>query len=289
MIKLVPTREITLNVCQGIGDIIWVYQKFCHHFSKINFNIMTIGEENELQTRAKDFLHLLPQVGFVKTVSVTTEEYMKVVEREWSMYDIVPYYDFKKSHDYSCNLSLEKGKRLEKIDPDYYCASSLSFPYDNFKDLEDYVLVYVSGSTKRNNCWKIAQWKTFIRGFYDKYDLKCPLLLIGARYDEETQTDLLEELSELNITCKIKIDSDPKQVLGIIKKSKVFLAYQSGLSILADHFDVKQVMMYYDWLEKLMYSWSKLQNIKLGRYRPFIWSDPRFVLDSLKSDFLKDK
>jgi hypothetical protein len=280
MIKVVPARdEITLNVCQGIGDIMWVYQKFCWHFRKINFNIMTVGNADTIQTRAKEFLKIFPQVGKVETISVTGNCYEKTANTYCPMSDI--FKSDLKTFDYACNHPLEQGIRIEDIDP-YACASSISVPFIPYIK-KDYVLAYVSGSTKnsaKHGSWELCDWFDFISLFYEKFNITTPLVLIGANYDREVQTELSKMLIKNKIESSVHIDLEPKTVTGIIKNAKIFLAYQSGLSILADMLDTKQVMLYYHWLEKLMYSWCKKDHID-SIYQPFLWSDPAKIVSRL--------
>ncbi len=73
------------------------------------------------------------------------------------------------------------------------------------------------------------------------------------------------------------IDSYPGNVMHILKNSKLYLGYQSGLNIMADNMDVKQVIMYYSMLEKMKYTWCKKENIGKTFYADMFSSPPREV------------
>jgi ADP-heptose:LPS heptosyltransferase len=63
----------------------------------------------------------------------------------------------------------------------------------------------------------------------------------------------------------------PIKLLYVLKNSKFFIGYQSGLNVLADNLNVPQLMLYLPFLEKMLYSWPKKQNIESGIYNAAIF------------------
>ena len=56
----ISNSEITIQVCQGIGDIFWVYQKFAPYFDKINFRCLNYSRQRN-RNKIIELAHLLPQ------------------------------------------------------------------------------------------------------------------------------------------------------------------------------------------------------------------------------------
>lgn len=293
-------RSITLNGCMGIGDLVWVYQKFANHVDGINFNIAQLNRkagdatDAKLQTRATEFLKLLPKVTNVGTVDVSASAYERLAHNYFPMSPIMDL--FKQGSDgpfdYACNGPLDNGIRIEDIDKEYSVQTDvpilctyapLAFPIGEF------ITVYVSGSTRfpevRRLCqlWTEDVWAQFIRLFYDKYKLNNPILIIGASYDREAAVLLEQNLKNYGIRTHTYIDSQAYNITYILKNSVCFIGYQSGLNILADILDVKQIMLYFPKFESgLINSWCKLRNKENGIYNAdFFSKTPAQVLDKL--------
>jgi len=289
-------KIITLNVCQGIGDIIWVYQKFSPYFDRINFNICTIPNgDPKIQTRAENFLYLLPKVGYISYKELLHHQYERLCHKKFPIDAIIKRWARgKRLFDYGCNYPLEKGIRIEDIDSKYPISYNLGFNFKPFAPLvrKKYIVVYISGSTENpavieQGAWDLNKWMQFVEGFYLRYDSKRPIVLIGASYDQKIQNEFSTMLWDKGIKNELYIDLDPAHVIYIIKNAQAYVGYQSGLSILADLFDVKQVMLYYSWLEKLMYAWPKNKNIKCKRYNAFLWNTPvECIINQLPSKFI---
>src|SRR5262249_13934161 len=117
-------KEVTLNVCQGVGDIFWVYQKFAPHVDVINFNIACLpdldrDDNKTVSLRATSFLKLLPQVEAVDFIIIPSEQYDRLANGYHSM---IPLMAAMKEgspgpFNYACNRPLEDGIRIEDIDP----------------------------------------------------------------------------------------------------------------------------------------------------------------------------
>jgi ADP-heptose:LPS heptosyltransferase len=293
-------RSITLNVCQGVGDIFWVYQKFAPHFDEINFCISQIPDGViKLQTRAVDFLRLLPKVNDVTSQIVSSDQYLHIANGRWSMKQIIDDYNNKgiKKFDYACNNHLENGIRLEEIDPEYEIEETVDMKSQYLPmpcQQKKYLTVYVSGGTlvpevaKYNHLWDLPKWKNFIQRFCDKYNLDMPIVLIGASYDQQAVTQLSDMLKQTGMKTYSYIDALASNVAYILKNSFAYIGYQSGLNIIADNYDVKQAMMYFPSLRSMMYAWCKKRNKENGIfYADTFDKSPDKVIDDMVLDLPK--
>jgi hypothetical protein len=287
-------KTLTLNVCQGVGDIFWVYQKFAPHVDRIHFRICHLdGGDPKIQNRAVEFLKLLPNVVDVGSMVVPPERYERLAHGRFDMRPILEGWRLgtKLDWDYACNDALESGTRLDEIDPEIPIQETVPIRCDYAPlafEPGEYVAVYVSGSTKNNDvrkmgAWSVHDWFEFVRGLYARYKLDAPVILIGASYDRAAQDEMEGLLLSVGFRVAKYIDSCPGNVTYLLKNSRLFVGYQSGLNILADNLDVPQVMVYFDFLRNMQYAWCKRANIDNGKYNAALFSQkPYEVLDGLK-------
>lgn len=281
--------DITLNVPQGVGDIFWIYQKFSPICTGINFNILATSMD-KVQQRSRDWLTLLPKVKAVEMKVVPGDDYHAVIGRNYAMKDVIPILEQGKDADYGCNKPLEEGIRIEDIDPEFVVETPVDVRADECPlAFDKFLAVYVSGSTKSHDAaklhlWGTTVWAKFIAGFREKYPAaNLPVIIIGASYDAvvaRTVSDILNKVYE--IKNHVYIDSHPGNVAYILKRATAFLSYQSGLSIIADNFNTPQVMMYFPFLKKMMYSWCRKDNIDRVFNAELFTTPPINVLQGLK-------
>lgn len=280
-------REVTVLVPQGVGDIFWVYQKLSPYFDRINLEIATV-EHNIVQLRSKDWVKLLPKVGRIGFPIVSGDHYEKIVLMRPKVADLLKDYQNGRKHfDFSCNNFLENGTRLEDIDPELPPEWNVQLKTE-YTDLpfSDYLILYVSGSNKTTMHWEDKQWIDFTIDFYKKYNLKYPLVMIGASYDAATVHEMSEAIKKHGIEVKTYIDLTPGKVCHIIKNSLYFIGYQSGLSILTDNFDIPQFMLYFPKLKDMLYTWAKKENVESGLFRAVTFDTPyEKILATLPNEF----
>lgn len=287
-------KAIKLNVCQGVGDIFWVYQKFSPHVDFIDVSICQVeGVSSKTGTRAINFLKLFPKIRNINTHVGTHKEYQKMASEYTPMSSIIPFFEKKNQFSYGCNKPLEEGIRIEDIDPEYAIEETVPIlvqPCPLVFDPGNYVAVYVSGTTantsivKQLQLWTVSgHWLRFIRAFYKQFKLNCPIIIIGASYDKKIALDLEIILKKCGFNVTTYIDAEPSNVTYILKNSICFIGYQSGLNVLADNLDVKQVMLYFPHLKKMLYSWCKIKNWKNGHFNASSFDmTPEQVLDSIR-------
>jgi len=264
-------RVANLTVPQGIGDIFWIIQKYHHHYDVINLNIAVV-KTSEIQLRAVDFVKLFPKVGNVDFEVMSGSDHKKLVQYDGKMVQ---------SGNYGCNMPLERGIRLEDIDPDIEVAWDLELAIGkNPLHIDtDYLVLYVSGHSRnsRKDLWSVDQWIDFICDFYSHKWVDLPLVLLGAEYDR----DVLEEIkAKVPMTTHLAIAFDPAEVLAIIRDALYFIGYQSGLGILADNLDTPQLMMYFEKLSKMMNTWHKPDSV--GFEAATFDMNPKDVLEGIK-------
>lgn len=260
-----PARIITINVPQGVGDIFWCYQKLSPYFDVININILVTTTVNKIQMRAKDWLALLPKIGRVVAKPISCQEYDRIIS---SAYPLKTVLRTRRHANYSCNSMLENGVRLENIDPLSLVAWSVPTRIEKLPlEHQDFLCLYVSGDVKnptsiRNKIvWEEDVWVQFMQLLYNKHNLNLPIYMIGASYDQAVTESIKAKLNDLGMLTRSFIDLPPANVLYLMKQSKLFIGYQSGLNIMADNLDIPQLMLYFPFLEKMQYTWCKKDNI----------------------------
>lgn len=280
-----PQRTVTINVPQGVGDIFWCYQKLSPYFDVININILIVSVD-KVQIRAKAWLSLLPKVGRVVAKQIRSEEYDRIIS---SAHPIKNLFRSRRSVDYSCNRPLENGVRLENIDPDSLVEWSVPLKMQEFPlDHKDFISLYVSGTTKNPSLirdkviWTEDEWVRFIRLLYDKHKLNLPICMVGASYDKEVTEGIQNKLNAIGINTTVYIDLHPANVMYLMKQSKLFIGYQSGLNILADNVDIPQLMFYFPYLEKMQYTWCKKENIGKKFQATLFSKSPEEIVDQFK-------
>jgi hypothetical protein len=273
---------ITVLVPQGLGDIFWVYQKLAPHFDRINFRIGVMND-SEISKRSEDWLNLLPKVGSVKTTPISDGEYRRLIESKIRVQDVMDAWNRGKNQvKYCCNRFLEDGTRIDKIDK-YAIDQNIPMLIEPFDlPFTEYVSLYISGSTKPNimashNVWPVSQWVDFILEIYKSLNLNYPIIMVGATFDEDVILDTVNQLKEEQINVVPFIQKSPAQVCHILKQSKMFIGYQSGLNIVADNLDVPQIMLYFPILAKMQYTWCKHENITT-RFHAALFTDDKEVI-----------
>lgn len=246
-------KTITINTVQGIGDIFWCYQKLAPYFDVININVLYL-EATAVQLRAKAFCHMLPKVGTVGYVKVPAPEYKRITKSRFALPDgSVPIVD------YAVNAPLEHGVNLRELDHDTRIEEFVDLGLPTSVDQDDYLCVFVSG-TQNHLCWKPPTWLAAIRQLAARLDLK-RIALIGAEWDIIIQSVMQAELSEFEVRNYTGI-LDIADSVDIIRRARYFVGFQSGLNVIAENYDVPQLMLYYKHLEPMLYTWCKPQNTR---------------------------
>jgi len=261
-------KEITLNVAPGVGDSFWAYQKFAPHFDIINFILCPLAD-GPLGKRAEEFLKLLPKTGQVKSRMVSNIVQRNLVNQRYFIGQIIEAHRKGKKHfNYCCNLPLERGVRLEDIDPNFTIERTVDIRAESYPiPYKKYICLMISGLTMHPQTrhqlglWNPQQWIKFISITYRTYKLEYPIVMIGAGWDRKTMVFISDALRKNGIEIETYVNLPPINVCHIIKNAIYFIGFQSGLNIIADNFDVPQTMLYFPNLHRMMYTWCKWKNM----------------------------
>jgi hypothetical protein len=274
-------NEITLCVPPGIGDIVWIYQKFSLLFDVINFQICVIDETSPVQKRAKDWLKLLPNCGDVSFKLVSLSTFKRLMSATFSVDNVLKSNARfpNRGHYYSCNALLERGVRIVSMD-NYPVQVDIDLPWELFK--KGFLVAYASGS---NPYWTSEKWIYFLKKILERFG-KVPVAVIGALYDAHVSREIAEGLVSHGFEVEKFIDLEPRKVLGLLKESRCFVGHQSGLNILADQLGVRQIMVYINELNNMRFSWAKQSHINSKIYNSCLFGDSQDnVVASLPDDF----
>lgn len=280
-------NHLIVGVPEGIGDIIWVYRKckpYCDTMSIVinHTNNQTTGFLQELHERSVPVIKSLPGVTDVQHrygVKPWTHEKLKLQD----ILNTVPATSSTTQFNYICNSLLENGVYLEDIDKDLNVLWSMNLPLEENPSVKDirgnYMLVYIAeytirhGQDKSLKLWSATEWADFVDKALKTKKIDMPIVLTGANFDKSTQEIVAKRLKELGRTVILSISESPEKLFYTIKNCKYFIGYQSGLNILADELDVKQMMLYFPTLRNMKDSWVKPENRTNGVFNYAYFDD----------------
>jgi len=291
---------LEIQVEPGIGDFSWIYSKL----SNIGVPLKVVVPDAKPR-RLGQFLELLPNVvdmeykepkhvpGRFLTCAIGGEMYAEMSKAE--------FLEHCKEKDnliwFSLNVFLEKSNRLETYLPDV----PTNFHYDiNISDQaieeadnllggkKDYLLLY-SSSYKGAAVWKgwnSADWANFINLYREAFG-DIDVVLMGAEWDLDHGEAICNHVPNiLNLVGKTKLDV----AIEVIKRSSYFVAFPSGLPVLANVVKKPVWMFYPEHLSGLQYSWACPESIESKDYKASLWVPPQDVIKWLDEEYqMKDK
>lgn len=265
-------NEITINTVQGIGDIFWCYQKLSPHFDRINVNVLCLSQ-SAVQHRARPFLRMLPKVGAVQYVEVPGPRYKAVASMWPNLADVLREGG---TVDYAVNHPLEQGVNLREIDPGAAVADFVDLGLAPTVERGGYLCVFVAGSRNSQN-WTPAQWVVAIRRLCARLGTD-HVKLIGAGWDVLIQAEVERGLAGLRVENHVDrltlADS-----LEMIRGARLFFGFQSGLHVIADNYGVPQLMVYYEMLARMLWTWCKPEHVGTVYQAATFKSSPEAVAD----------
>lgn len=271
-------HSVKIRTVQGVGDIFWVYQKLAPYVGAIDLTILILRHD-EVQCRAIGFVKLLPKVRSVDFEVVSPQAYHQLAQAVIPLERVVGNGGL-----YACNAALEKGVRLEAMDPGYapQWGVPMMVPDEPFLG-HGYVAAYVSGN-KHDSSWNDETWAQFIGDavIAKRFD-QLPMVLLGASYDAARLKRIAELLQRrLSVRVSVVIDLPPADAVRVLRDAVFFIGYQSGLNVLADNYDTPQVMVYFPHLRKMLNSWCKPGHAEHGVFCAFTFDQkPAEILASL--------
>ena len=277
-------REITLNVPQGLGDLLWPVLLSLPHFDRINLNMLTIGSDAQ-QFRSCEWPQLLPKVGAVNFRLVHSDDYGRRANTKTTAAEIVERWEAgQHEQDLACNGWLEAGNRLEALGEPQWEINAKSEPCGQEGP---FVCLAVSGDTVRHpaGLWTIHQWLDAVDLLYRRYEWTLPIVLLGADFDRAATEPLAAGLRERGYTVNDSLVSNTlcARKVDAVKRCSFFLGYQSGLNVLADLFDRPQLMVFFDRLEKMVRTFAKPANLEVGLFNAALFRDgPEAAIGSIR-------
>ena len=271
-------NDITINTVQGIGDIFWTYQKLAPYFDRISYNVLCTDDTNIVQRRSEKFCKMLPTVDRVRYRQVPHSYYQQVTRGHYSLQAVVDSYP--QAADYAVNAPLEAGSNLYALDHDAAVLDYVGLvgvPHEP-PTREDYLCVFVAGAKERS-VWTPDQWPKPIAQLADRLGTG-RIDLIGASWDRDVQA-CVQRVLESRFAVRNHVGADLATTINIIRRSRYFLGFQSGLNVLAENYDVPQLMIYFDKLEPMLYTWCKPSSVRTQFHATTFGSDVRRVIDEL--------
>lgn len=270
-------NELTIVTPQGLGDIFWIIQKLKGNTLHLKIPIIV---SDRLQQRAAEWLDIFPSISTVEFVPISSQCYEYFLASSNLLVDkAAPQY-------FVLNSQLEEGIRLEACWPTDTTWWNIDLPEQSLrgKTAKEFDILYVSKSIldpyprldPKHGVWEPKTWAHFVKLFWEKFGQR-PLVIIGADYDLRAMTEVCALLPEGS--AKV-ITTTPRQAVYLIKRCEHFIGYQSGICVMADNFHKKTVMLYFNRLGRLMYSWN---NPNHENYRPFLFkTKPETIIQQLQ-------
>lgn len=259
--------EVTIRTVQGFGDIIWVYQKFAPYFRKLNFTIY-ITADDPVQKRCTDMLRIFEQTGTVNFEIVPSKVYQKAANHFYRLQDALDDYKAGRPVEYACNGWLDNGFKLDEIDPGAVVAHDIKIKQIKISAPQNYLALYVShGSMVKSNMnnprlglWDCETWARFATKFMDQMGEKMPIVLLGAKFDEDALAKM-DSLLRPDNEVYVLMQEAPEVVAGVLANARFFIGYQSGLHVLADLLNTPQIIILFNCLRPMLDTWCRQDHI----------------------------
>ena len=275
-------RTANVTVPQGLGDIFWIYRKLYNYFDRFNLSITITDPNNTIENRSVKLLSDLPKVESIDTVVWPRERQAKFWKSVPKLDELYPDgFDGDVTFEYICNKWLEDGRSLETLDRYFDVAWEFSLPDEPVDLPERYVILYVSGGVQHlgRSSWRISDWALLPNAYFQRKE-KCPVVLIGAEFDRWSLDKMKKILLAYEIETIERVDLNLGQMCHVINNAEMLMGYQSGLNILADHLDTRQLMVYFNHLPWMRETWVKPPNRTNGLFTYAYFHDSaEFAMD----------
>lgn len=282
----VPARLLRINVPTGIGDFSWIYSKLLA--MKLPMDVVVAKGH---PPRLVPIAELLPSVYSMSVGRVgyeiidankvgpkTSRQYLL----DWPADVVIPI---------SANRHLEQGNRIEtwlpelpvdhhykvEISPQHVAAAEALLPY------KDFVCLFAAN---KKTCeawsgWMAPQWCDFMQLFRRRIgDL--PFVLIGAGWDIGLGGEIACEAERTGIPLT---DLTGKTILGasfhIMKRSKYFIAFPSGMAVFGHVLKIPTTMFYPDCLQNMIGTFDSPEARETNRFYETPFCSPSSLVDWL--------
>lgn len=265
----------TVKTCAGIGDAIWVLGKLAP--LKQKFNFILAGDEPH---RGKQIFDLLPTIanGCEYGDFGSMEAIKGSIHLQHGYYGSIqgatPFF-------LAINQHLEQGKRIEDFMPDLKMQFSLPYKTKKFKGQakklmgkkkKKYIGIYAARYEVLGNWnfWKEDGWLDLIKRIYI-LDKNVEFVVIGADYDLDLGSTIINGMKELNIPCIELIGEELGLVIEALKRLDYLFAFPSGIPIISTSLEIPTLMFYPPHLEPMIDTWANPKLIKNSTYKGMLF------------------
>jgi len=289
---------MTVVVPSGIGDFSWSYSKLCSLSCKLKVEVAQTGGPLRLAPYAK----ILPKVRDVTRRRMSWPELKaQAIPASTTLAELDALRQAGEVF-IETNSHLESGKHLREWLPDLPINHhyDIKIPKDDVESAsklapsEPFIAIF-SSSIATSRAWKAWQEKEWVR-FMDlvrRHLGDIQFVLVGAPWDLDLGR-LIESAAKqanLRLTNLVSLTT-AGMVVHLISLSKYFVAFPSGLGILADVICAPATMFYANIAphKGIMHNWADSESIKTLRYHERIFCPPEEYATWLLHTYkLKDK
>lgn len=254
------SHRCRVTTVQGIGDLLWTYKKLEPYYSDIELEILVTGEPQwaVAEQRCLELLPLLPRCTGMGFRSVPIEEVHRIAALRPQLAPIVQA--SRETFEYAVNSWLESGVNLLDIDPGLRVTKHLKLAHVPEVDppVQNRICLYAAAA-RRPDVWAPDRWADIANVLCGK--LSCTeVALVGAEYDRSVAEEVRNELARRSLSVKWLVgELNLIGTLREIRSSRLFVALQSGLSVLAENYAVPQIIVDYDKYAPMAYTWCSNQ------------------------------
>lgn len=280
---------INIRVPAGIGDISWTYSKLINLNEKINWYISDDAPQRSLEyvklfplTESAQYIHWnFHNVADHTLPHDTTKENLLKLCRE-NIQSVSP------------NRWLEQGKTLDSFMPELYTTyhygfniplHDIDFVEQAFSKIQNPIGIFTS-SYQTNavwSGWSQNNWIDLITGLHNKIK-NLTFILLGAKWDKPYTDDLIKLLPNINLV-DLCGQTHIARTIEIIRKLKYFIAFPSGLPVLANVLFTPVMMFYPHHLNHIMNTWPDPETVKNLLYKGCIFPKPQQALDFVIAEY----
>lgn len=273
---------MTVVVPSGIGDFSWSYSKLCHLTCKLDVQVAQTGGPLRLAPYAK----ILPKVRGVSRRRMNWPELKaQAIPSETTLAQLNAMREGGEVF-IETNSHLESNRHLRDWLPELPINHhyDINIPKDDVEGASNLVpdgpfITLFASSIATSRAWKAWQQKEWVR-FMDlirRHLGDIEFVLVGAQWDTDLGRLIATEAKQakLKLTNLVSMTT-AGMVIHIISLSKYFVAFPSGLGILADVICAPATMFYADIAAHrgIMGNWADEESLNTLRYHERIFCPP---------------
>ena len=275
-------RPLRVHTHAGIGDISWIYSKLVTLERPLDM-IYYVTPGMAATPIGRRCIPLLKMLPYVNSYRIST-----VVNKLIQAHNPVSKHEIDEANEIFCmaNSHLECGNRIETFIPDvsinHHYPINISEADKQYaevltKELPDYCLLYTSSvnGNKHWGGWGPAQWAALVY-HYRMLIADKPSVLVGTEWD----LDMARRLQIPNMQVVVGHTS-LGTTLELIRRSTHFMAFPSGLAIMACQLHKPVLMLHPRQLRGLHNSWAPMDMIADHSFIPMTWTNPIAIAEHI--------